>query len=92
VVVDPAAEVALLREAQAAASGAPARALTLLDEAERRFPRSALGQERTVIRVQALIAAGRRDEALARARALLDANPGTAHRPRLEQMLPELTR
>lgn len=87
---DPAAEMALLRDAQAAASTAPSRSLALLDEAESRFPRSGLAQERVVIRVQALIAAGRRDDALARARALLAANPGTAHRPRLEQLLPEL--
>ncbi len=85
-------EMALLREAQVSAANAPARALELLDDSERRFPRSALSQERVVIRVQALLAAGRRDEALARARALLDANPGTAHRPRLEQLLPELAR
>lgn len=88
---DPDAEIALLREAQAAVSGAPVRALALLDESERRFPRSALAQERVVIRVQALLGAGRRGEALERARAFVAANPGTAHRPRLEQLLPELT-
>lgn len=87
---DPDAEMALLREAQIAAASAPSRALELLDDAERRFPRSAMAQERSVLRVQALLAAGRRDEALSRARAFLAANPGTAHRPRLEQLLPEL--
>lgn len=89
--VEEGAEIALLRDASAAISSDPGRALALVDEAERRFVRSDLGQEREMIRVQALIAAGRRDEAVARGRALLTRNPSSAHRPRLEQLLPELT-
>lgn len=88
--VDEETEMSLLREAGTAISSDPARALALVDEAERRFPRGALGQEREVIRIQALTAAGRRDEALQRARAFLARTPSSAHRPRLEQILPEL--
>jgi len=87
---DPEEEMALLREASGLISSNPGRALALVDEAERRFARGALAQEREAIRVQALIAAGRRDEALQRARALLARTPTSAHRPRLEQLLPEL--
>jgi hypothetical protein len=88
--VDDEAEMSLLREASGAIASNPARALALVDEAERRFARGTLAQERDVIRVQALVAAGRRDEALQRARTLLARTPSSAHRPRLEQILPEL--
>jgi hypothetical protein len=89
-VPDDRSEAALLREASAAVSSDPSRAIELVDEAERRFARGSLGQERELIRVQALIATGRREEAIHRARKLLARDPSTAHRPRLEKLLPEL--
>jgi hypothetical protein len=59
-----AAEVHLLREAHLAmGAGDVDRALVLLDEHERRYPRGALGEERDATRIGALCALGRRVEA-----------------------------
>lgn len=61
---DVAAEVRLLSEAHAALRGGEAeRALGLLDEHVRRYPRGALGQERDADRIAALCALGRVVEA-----------------------------
>jgi hypothetical protein len=80
-------ETHLLRKAQAALGTHPARAIELCREHERRFPAGLLGQERDVIRIQALLALGRREDA----RTLVDAfrarHPGSAHVPRLADML-----
>jgi hypothetical protein len=61
---DVAAEVRLLSEAHAALRGGqPERALGLLEEHVRRYPRGALGEEREADRIAALCALGRVVEA-----------------------------
>jgi hypothetical protein len=69
-------EAALLLSTQAALrEDNPGRALALLDEHARRFPRGALAQERDAARVLALCAAGRVDEARSARDAFLAAHP-----------------
>ncbi|WP_434418122.1 hypothetical protein [Nannocystis pusilla] len=73
----PGAERRLLEVAQAALQrGAPAAALASLDEHARRFARGVLADEREVLRVLALCAEQRPDEAEAVAQALLRGGPG----------------
>ena len=83
----PESEVDLLKRARSALGPAPATALTLTAEHAARFPRGALGQEREVLAIQALVQLGRRDEARARAARFLAAFPGSAHRVRLEALV-----
>lgn len=74
---DAGAERRLLEAAQAALQrGAPATALASLDEHARRFARGLLADEREVLRVLALCAEQRPDEAEAVAQALLRGGPG----------------
>jgi hypothetical protein len=84
-----AAEVALLEQARLALSTDPLRALALLDEHTRRFPHGTLGVEREVLAVDALVHAGRRSEADARATRLRAAAPGNLYEQRLERILGE---
>jgi hypothetical protein len=81
-------EMDLLREAQAALASSPARALSLASEHERRFPKGAFGQERDMIRIQALVALGRADEARALADDFRRRHPGSAHLARLDELFP----
>lgn len=75
------AELSLLRRARAALPGAPQQALQLLAEHRRRFPAGHLAEERTLLRVQALCAAGQRDRARAAARSFARAYPDSPHTP-----------
>lgn len=71
-------ETRLVRDANSATrAGDPARALALLDEHARRFPRGVLVEERDAERVLATCAAGRRDEARALASRFLRTYPGS---------------
>lgn len=81
-------EIELLRDAQAALSTSPGRALSLTDEHAQRFPRGSLGQERDMIRIQALLALGRADEARALADDFRRRHPGSAHNARLDELFP----
>ena len=73
-------EVAILSEASSALHGGrPAAALKLLDEHRKKFPRGALGQERTSARIQALCALGRTKEAQADLARLARAAPNSPH-------------
>ena len=73
-------EVAILSEASAALhAGRPAVALKALDEHRRKFPRGALGQERTSARIQALCALGRTKEARAELARLARTSPNSPH-------------
>jgi len=83
----PRPEIEILREAQAAAGSSPARALALADEHERSYPNGSLGQEREMIRIQALVALGRRDEARARAASFKAAHPGSAYAQRIDDVV-----
>jgi hypothetical protein len=72
------AEVALVREAQAAlAVGDAAKALSALDEHARRFPAGVMTEERQATRVLALCAAGLTADARAAGKAFLDAHPSS---------------
>ncbi|MBX3188019.1 MAG: hypothetical protein KF819_13435 [Labilithrix sp.] len=78
-------EVAILDRARA--SGDPATALTILGEHARAFPDGKLAPEREVFAVEALLQAGRRDEARARGEAFIRAQPGSAHAARVRALL-----
>jgi len=83
-------EVELLKQAQSALGSNPGRALALVNRASQLYPRGSLGQERTMIRIQALIGVGRRGEAHAAATAFRASHPGSPHNRRLEALFPEL--
>jgi hypothetical protein len=73
-------EVAILSQASAALhAGRPAAALKALDEHRRKFPRGALGQERTSARIQALCALGRTNVARAELARLARTSPTSPH-------------
>ncbi|WP_437544224.1 hypothetical protein WME97_35230 [Sorangium sp. So ce367] len=79
-------EVHLLQRAQDALAADPGSALALTGDHARRFPAGALGQERELIAIRALLALGRAAEARARAASLLERFPGSAYRGRLESL------
>jgi hypothetical protein len=70
----------LLRAARSALAGAPARALALTREHERRFPRGVLAQEREVIAIQALAAMGEGEAARKKADGFDEKYPDSPHR------------
>jgi outer membrane protein assembly factor BamD (BamD/ComL family) len=73
-------QLAELNAARAALeAGAPARALAMLDDFDLRHPSSALREEVAVLRVDALVDAGRLAEANDLAAAFLRAYPGSAY-------------
>jgi hypothetical protein len=69
------------------ATGNAAKALSLLDEHARRFPRAQLGEEREALVVQALVASGRYAEARAAAARLRAASPGSLFLPAIDATL-----
>lgn len=86
--VDSETDIQLLHRAQDALGGAPSRALDLVSRHAARFPGSALGQEREVLAIDALVRLGRVSEARARAAAFAARFPTSAHLPRLEALVP----
>jgi hypothetical protein len=84
---DPVAEMALLHSAQDALRTSPSSALGKTAEHARRFPRSALAQEREVIAVEALVKLGRKDEARARVARFEKTYPGSTHARRLAALV-----
>jgi hypothetical protein len=73
-------EVAILSQASAELhAGRPAAALKKLEEHRRKFPRGALGQERTSARIQALCALGRTKEAQSELLRLARTSPNSPH-------------
>jgi hypothetical protein len=82
------AERAILDGARSAlTAGEAARALSLLDQHARRFPRPQLGEEREALAVQTMVAAGRYDEARARAARFRTAAPNSLFLPAIEASL-----
>ena len=81
-------ESALLQRAQQALGSSPSTALALAGEHAARYPKGQLGQEREVIAISALVGMGRAGEARSRAAAFLAAHPRSAHRSRIEAMVP----
>jgi RNA polymerase sigma-70 factor, ECF subfamily len=80
-------DTALLRRAQDALASNPARALALVGEHQKSYPRSAFAQEREVLAIDALIRLGRRSEAEARADAFARAYPSSGHNRRIDSLL-----
>lgn len=72
-------ETQLLSAARGALRESPLRALELLAQHEGLYPRGVLAQEREVLRVRALKAAGQDAAALARARDFRNAHPDSVH-------------
>jgi hypothetical protein len=64
-------------------SGNAGRALSLLDQARRQFPRGTLAQEREALGIEALAASGQRAAAAERARRFLSAHPSSMHAARV---------
>jgi hypothetical protein len=82
------AERAILDGARSAlAAGDAPRALSLLDEHARRFPRPQLGEEREALAIQSLVAAGRYDDARARAARFRTAAPNSLFLPAIDASL-----
>ncbi len=86
-VVEPArpSETSLLTRARAAVrSGAPGRALRLLDEHRRGYPSGRLAEEREALTVVALVRAGRTELGRRAAQRFLAQHPGSVHRALVE--------
>lgn len=79
-------ELTLIREAQAS-RGRPGAVLERLAEHQKAYPAGLLSQEREVLAVEALLAAGQRSKAEARAAAFERTYPGSVHQARLRRML-----
>jgi hypothetical protein len=80
-------EIELIGRARAALPRDPAAALALLDEHRREFPRGALVEERDAIRVLALAALGRIEQARHEAQMFLRAYPFSPHAERVRRAI-----
>jgi hypothetical protein len=72
----------------ALAHGRPADALALAERHAEQWPRGFLGEEREVVRIQALAASGRRDEAQRRATAFRASHPKSMLLPAIDAAVP----
>lgn len=79
-------EIELLKRARNALAEQPAETLALVEQARRRFPRSAFGQEREFLTIAALARLGRADEARLRERAFRAQHPRSAYLPQLDRL------
>jgi hypothetical protein len=79
--------MSLLARARAALPTAPARALTLADEGQRRFPSGIFVEEREAIAIQALAALGRDAAARQRGTRFLLAHPSGPHTDRVRRAI-----
>lgn len=82
-------EAALLEQARSALTRDPARALSLTQQHEARFPSGVLKQEREVIAIEALRRLGRGTAASERASSFERAFPDSAHRRAVEAARPK---
>jgi hypothetical protein len=83
-------ERALLDQARASlVGGDPGRALAALDRHRRLFPEGHLEEERDVLRVRALLGAGRTKEAQTEAGRFLRKHPASLFRPAVEEAIAE---
>lgn len=80
-------ELALLRTARAALRESPAQAVEVLREGAARFPHGQMRDDREALLIEALLRAGRRDDAASRLRALSATNASGAQVARLRAML-----
>jgi hypothetical protein len=79
-------EVQLLKGARDALGSNPARALSLVERARSRFPKSTFGQEREFITISALYRLGRRAEAQTREQSFRTRYPKSAYIPQLDRL------
>lgn len=79
---------ALARVRRALATQEPGRALSLLDDFERRFPASRVAEEAAVLRIETLRALGRASEAHALGRSFLRDRPFSVYGAKVEAMMP----
>jgi hypothetical protein len=83
--------VSVLELARSAISeGDPARALRIVSEYERQFPKGDLREEAAAIRIEALIASGKDAEALAAANRFLTTSPNSPHARHVRAMAASL--
>lgn len=85
---DPARELALIRDAQAALRSSPSRALELTEEHRRTFGSGPLSQEREVIAIDALVRMGSMDAARRRADGFRARYPSSAYVRRIDVLVP----
>lgn len=83
----PPPETELLSQAQQALASNPALALRLCGEHAKHHPAGALGQEREVIAIDALMRLGRGAEAKARGEAFKQRYPSSGHNRRIDVLL-----
>lgn len=86
--IDPEAEMQLIRRAQDALATSPRTALARAEEHRRRFGEGTLAQEREVVAIDALVREGREPEARERADAFHRRWPRSAHRRRIDVLVP----
>ena len=80
-------EVPLLERANRALASAPTQALALTNDHARRFPDSAMDQERELIAITALVRLNRQDQAQARAERFTRQHPGSVYRRQIEAVI-----
>ncbi len=80
-------EAKLLERARTLLGSSPGQALAILTEHQRAFPHGALGPERELLAVDALVRLGRRDEAERRGRSLTARAAGSLYEERVERIL-----
>lgn len=80
-------ELALVDRARSQRASAPEAALATLAEYDAQFPKGALVQEASLVRLEALLSLGRRQEAEALARALVAKDRGGLVKKRVEALL-----
>ena len=78
---------AIDRAESALTAGDAAEAIRRIDEYDARFPMGVLAQEATTLRIEALVAQGKRDAATALARQFLTSHPTTPHATRIRLVL-----
>jgi hypothetical protein len=87
-----AAERRLLETARAQlVGGEPDHALAVLDSHRAQFPRGVLAEEREALTIQALVRAGRSDEARAKALAFQQRAPDSLFRPAVESAIESIS-
>jgi hypothetical protein len=83
-------EVQLLDEARSLRISNPSRALQLLDEHARKFPRGKLGFDRELLTIEALRHAGRLGDARTRALGLLESAKGKPNEEKMRKLVESL--
>jgi hypothetical protein len=83
----PEAELALLKQAQAALDREPRTALALVEQHAQSYPRGLFAQEREILAIEALLKLRQKPAALARAQAFVQRYPESPHARRVHSLL-----